>query len=49
MHWTEVISGNLTFFAPFQRVKISLTIFYFYKKIQGFVETLQIIPFQIDW
>ena len=36
-------------FAPFQKVKTALTKFKFYKKVQGFVETLQIVSFQNDW
>ena len=46
LHWTEVISSHHTIFAPVQRVKIALTKFKFYKKVQGFVETLQIMSFQ---
>ena len=43
VHWTEVISSHHTIFAPIQKVKIALTKFKFYKKVQGFVETLQIM------
>ena len=49
IHWTEVISSHHKIFAPVQKVKIALTKFKFYKNVQGFVETLQIIPFQNDW
>ena len=48
LHWTEVISSHHTIFAPVQKVKIALTKFKFYKKVQGFVKTLQIISFQND-
>ena len=46
IHWTEVISSLHTIFAPVQKVKIALTKFKFYKKVQVFVETLQIMSFQ---
>ena len=36
-------------FAPVHKVKIALAIFKFYKKVQGFIETLQIISFQNEW
>ena len=49
LHWTKVISSRHTICAPFQKVKITLTKFKLYKKVQGFVETLQILPFQNDW
>ena len=49
IHWTEVISSHHTIFAPVQKVTIALTKFKFYKKIQGFVKTLQIMSFQNDW
>ena len=48
LHWTEVISSHHTIFAPIQKVKLTLTKFKFYKKVQGFVETLQIMSFQND-
>ena len=49
IHWTEVISSHHTIFAPVQKVKVALTKFKFYKKVQGFVEILQIMSFQNDW
>ena len=49
IHWTEVMSSHRTIFAPVQKIKITVTKFKFYKKVQGFVETLQIISFQNDW
>ena len=41
--------GHHTIFAPVQKVKIALLKFKFYEKVQGFVETLQIMSFQNDW
>ena len=38
--------ATIQFFAPVQKVKIALTKFKLYKKVQGFVETLQIMSFQ---
>ena len=49
IHWTEVISSHHTIFAPVQKVKIDLTKFKIYKKVQGFVKTLQIMSFQNYW
>ena len=49
LHWTEVISSHYTIFAPVQKFKVALTKFNFYKKVQGFVETLQIMSFQNYW
>ena len=45
---TAPIGGHFTFFSPVQKIKIVLTKFLCYDKIQGFVETLQIISFQND-
>ena len=36
-------------FAPVQKVKITLTKFKLYKKVQVFVETLHIMSFQNGW
>ena len=36
-------------FAPVQKVKMPLQNYNSIKKIQGFVETLQIMAFQNDW
>ena len=47
IHRTEVISSHQIIFAPVQRVKIALTKFKFYKKVQGFVETLQLCHFKM--
>ena len=49
IHWTEVISSHHTIFALVQNVKIALTKFKIYKKVQGFVETLKIMSFENDW
>ena len=49
LHWTQVISSHHTIFAPVQKVKIAFTKFKFYKKVQGFIETLQIMSFQNVW
>ena len=48
IHWTEVISSHHTIFAPVQKVEIALTKFKSYGKVQGFVETLQIMSFEND-
>ena len=48
IHWTELISSHHTIFAPVQKLKIALPKFKFHKKVQGFVETLQIMSFQND-
>ena len=42
----EVLSGHHSLFAPVQKVKIGITKFKLYKKVQGFVETLQICYFK---
>ena len=47
IHWTEVISSHHTIFAPVWKVKIAVTKFKFYKKVQGFVETLHICNFKM--
>ena len=49
IHRTEVISSQHAIFARVQKVKINLTIFKFYEKVQGFVQTLQIMSFQNVW
>ena len=36
-------------FAPVQKVNIALTKFKLYKKVLGFVNTLQIMSFQNGW
>ena len=49
IHWTEVISSHYTIFSPIQKVIIAFPKVKFYKKVQGFGETLQIMSFQNDW
>ena len=49
LHWTEVISSHHTIFAPVQTVKMVLTKFKFYKKVQGFVETLLYHILLLPW
>ena len=47
IHWTEVISGHLTFFCACSENKNCSYKILILKK--GFVETLQLISFQDDW
>ena len=49
IHRTNVISDRLTLFVHVKKVQIALTKFKFFKKNQGFFETLKIMQFQNNW